>query len=89
MDKKSQILIVILFSAILVSAYLSYDRVIVRKDFEITQSETDTTESGTTVTTISNDSTSIDPIYSKNQHRRKQFSKHQQLLLAICEYRFP
>jgi hypothetical protein len=39
MDTKSKILFLVLFLAILISVYFTYDRTIVRKDFEITQSE--------------------------------------------------
>ena len=39
MDTKSKILFSALLLAILASIYLSYDRTIVRRDFETTQSE--------------------------------------------------
>lgn len=38
MDKKSKILFALLFIAIVISIYLTYDRTIVRQDFEIIDS---------------------------------------------------
>lgn len=38
MDKKSKILFALLFIAVAVSVYLTYDRAIVRQDFEIVDS---------------------------------------------------
>ena len=39
MDKKSRILFALLLVAVAISVYLTYDRTIVRQDFEILDSE--------------------------------------------------